>query len=107
MKRLLNSQAYLSSSIVSVIIFKIIKNGNLTNLNNLNNKKQNFCQVDEEIKNLYQQIVGSVDEYEWEKGLKFFQTGSNVFKIWNTFKDETQMLKCFQDLKYSKDEFQT
>ena len=89
MKRLLNSQAYLSSSIVSVIIFKIIKNGNLTNLNNLNNKKQNFCQVDEEIKNLYQQIVGSVDEYEREKGLKFFKD-----------KIQTQMLKCFQDLKY-------
>ena len=86
MKRLLNSQAYLSSSIVSVIIFKIIKDGNLTNLNNLNNKKQNFCQVDEEIKNLYQQIVGSVDEYEREKGLKFLKKKikhkwSNVFRI--------------------------
>ena len=44
---------------------------------------------DEEIKNLYQQIVGSVDEYEREKGLKFFKD-----------KIQTQMLKCFQDLKY-------
>ena len=51
----------------SIFIITLI-NIRTTNLDNLNDKKQNFCQVDEEIKNLYQQIVGSVDEYEREKG---------------------------------------